>query len=314
MTRVAAAPVIRPRVPAIALICLGALLVVGPIVGGLFSKVAAGKQLIDQFAPYLTDDSLARYDADLATMRDGASGVNAVYAAQHVAKGRFPGLDTYRLQSAAIDARADSLLRRVRASQADYQKVSDIGGFDRIPFLIVISGAVAIYGGCVLRFGPRRRSRSTVLLVTVASAAVVLYPFISSFEKGAVAGQRMVSALAPVMTHSEVRQLQDDFIVLVTAVGELDTTFDAVPQTGPAAHGIHALVHQWPTVSSDLASLVGTINDNISNYNALHGLDTTTSGIGVSGLKAFPWMLVGVGALTAVLSAAALPRRRKDPR
>ena len=89
---------VRPRLPAVALLCLGVLLVVGPIVGGLFSKVAAGKQMIDQFAPYMTSDSLARYDSDIATMRDGAAGVNEVYAAQHVASGRFPGLDQYRLQ------------------------------------------------------------------------------------------------------------------------------------------------------------------------------------------------------------------------
>jgi hypothetical protein len=314
VTRVAAAPVVRPLWPAIALLCLGALLVVGPIVGGLFSKVAAGKQLIDQFEPYMNPDTLARYDADIDTMRKGAAGVDHVYARQQVANGRFPGLDTYRVQAATIDNRADSLLRRVSASEPDYQKVASIGGFDRIPFLIVIGGVIAIYGGCVLRFGARRRSRSTLLLVVAVSAAVALYPFISNFESGASAGRRMITDLSPVMTHHQVRQLQDDFIVMVTAVGELDTTFGAVRQSGPAATEIHTLVHRWPAISSDLASLVGTMNDNISNFDALKSLDSLTSGVGVSGLEAFPWMLVGIGALTAALSAAALPRRRKDTR
>jgi hypothetical protein len=312
VTRVAAAPIVRPKLPAIALLCLGALLVVGPIVGGLFSKVASGKQLIDQFAPYMTSDTLARYDSDLVTLRNAAAGVNEVYAKQHVVTGRFPGLDTYRVQALAIDDRAASLLQRVTASQKDYQKVADIGGFDRIPFLIVISGAVAIYGGCVLRFGARRRTRSTALLVIAVSAAVVAYPFISNFENGASAGRRMLKSLSPVMTAGQVRHLQDDFIVLVTADGELDTTFNAVPQTGPAKAEIHTLVHQWAAISADLASLVGTINDNVGNFNALKKLDSLTSGIGVSGLEAFPWILVGIGATTAALSAAALPRRKKE--
>jgi hypothetical protein len=314
VTRVAAAPVVRPRLPAIALLCLGVLLILGPIAGGLFSKVAAGKQMIDQFAPYMDTNTLARYDADIATLRNGAAGVNATYAKQHVATGKFPGLDDYRNQSAAIDARAASLLRQVTASQPDYQKVASIGGFDRIPYLIVISGIVAVYGGCVLRFGARRRTRSTALLVVAASAAVALYPFISNFENGASAGRRMVKALSPVMTTGQVRHLQDNFIVLVTAVGELDTTFNTVPQTGAAATEVHALVKQWPAISSDLASLVGTINDNIGNFNALKRLDSLTSGVGVSGLEAFPWMLVGIGAISATLSVAGLPRRKKETR
>jgi hypothetical protein len=288
------------------------LLTLGPIVGGLFSKVAAGKQMIDQFAPYMTPDALARYDHDIAIMRNGADGVDAVYATQHVATGRFPGLDEYRVQSVAIDNRAQALLQRVTASRPDYDKVSAIGGFDRIPFLIVFTGAVAIYGGCVLRFGVRRQAKPTVVLVIAVSALTALYPFISGFEGGASAGRRMLDALSPVMTHGQVRQLQDDFIVLVTADGELDTSFTSVPQAGPAAHQINTLVHEWPTVSSDFASLVGTINDNVGNFNALESLDSVTSGIGVSGLEAFPWMLLGAGATIASLSAAALPRRRKD--
>ena len=314
VTRVAAAATVRPRRPAVALLCLGVILTVAPIAGGLFSKVAAGKQMIDRFAPYMISDTLARYDSDIATLRRGAAGVSDVYANQHVSPGRFPGLDQFRVQSAAIDNRAASLLMRVRSSQADYQQVADIGGFDRIPFLIVIAGAVTIYGGCVLRFGARRRSRSTVLLVVAASAAVAVYPFISNFDSGARAGRQMISKLSPVMTTDQVRQLQDDFIVLVTADGELETTFSAVPHSGPAATEIHALVRKWPALSADLASLVGTINDNVGNFNQLKSLDSLTSSIGVSGLRAFPWMLVGVGALTAMLSAAALPRRRKEDR
>jgi hypothetical protein len=305
---------VRPRLPAVALLFFGVLLTVSPIAGGLFSKVAAGKQMINQFAPYMTPDTLARYESDIATLRNGATGVNEVYTKQDVATGRFPGLDEYRVRSASIDGRAESLLRRVTAARSDYQKVAAIGGFDRIPFLIVISGAVAIYGGFVLRFGARRRDRSTVLLVVSVSALVVLYPFISSFETGAAAGGRMIRALSPVMTAGQVRQLQDDFIVLVTAVGELDTTFSAVPHVAPAAAQIHTLVDEWPSLSSDLASLVGTIDDNITNFDALKSLNSLTSSVGVSGLEAFPWLLVGIGATTATLSAAALPRRKKEIR
>jgi len=100
--------------------------------------------------------------------------------------------------------------------------------------------------------------------------------------------------------------------VLVTAVGELDTGFGAIPQSGQPAADVAALVDGWPGISSDLAALVGTINDNIGNFNALDDLDSLTRSLGASGLQGFPWLLVGVAGLGATLSLAATPRRRKE--
>lgn len=312
VTRAVAAPVRRPKAPAVALLALGALLVVGPIVGGLFSKVASGKQMIDRFAPHMEADALARYRTDLATLRQAAGAVDTIYTQEGVTAGRFPGLDAYRSQAGAIDRRASTLLDRVTRAQPDYRRTADIGGLDRIPFLVVLYGMAAIYGACVLLFGGRGRARSAVALMVLASAALTAYPFVSDLNRGTTAGQRMLHSFAPFMTHGEVRQLQRDFVVLVTAVGELDTGFRAVPQTGPPAAGVAAVVEGWPRISSDLAALVGTINDNIGNFNALDDLDALTRSVGVSGLRGFPWLLVGAAVLGATLSVAATPRRRKE--
>lgn len=312
ITRPAARPMRRPKAPAIALIVVGALLVVGPIVGGFFSKAASGRQLLDAFRPHLEADALARYGTDLATLRAGATAVDTVYAQAHVAPGRFPGLDDLRQQSTAIDGRADALLARIEASEPDYRKVDRIGGFERVPFLVVGAGLVALCGGGVLLAGSNPRARAGATLVVLASVALTAYPLLSNLPSGSRAGERMVHALAPVMTAQDVRQLQDDFVVLVTAVGELDTKFGQVPQQGPAATAIKALDAHWPTISSDLASLVGTINDNLTNYQALDDLDDLTDGIGLSGLATLPWALVVVGMLSAGLAVAARPRRNKE--
>jgi hypothetical protein len=312
VTRAIAAPMRRPKAPAVALLVLGLLLVVGPIAGGLFSKVASGKQMIDQFAPHMDADALARYRADLTTLRQAAGAVDTIYAQGGVAAGRFPGLDAYRTEAGAIDRRASTLLDRVTRAEPDYRRAADIGGFDRIPFLVVLYGMAATYGACVLLFGGRRRARSAVALVLLVSAALAVYPFVSDLNRGTRAGQRMLHSFVPFMTHGEVRQLQGDFVVLVTAVGELDTGFRAVPQTGQPAADVAALVDGWPRISSDLASLVGTINDNIGNFNALGDLDTLTRRVGASGLAGFSWLLVGLGVLGATLAAAATPRRRKE--
>ena len=312
VTRAVAVPMRRPKAPAVALLLLGVALTLGPIVGGLFSKVASGKQMIDQFAPHMEADALARYRSDLGVLRKAAPAVDAIYTQQSVASGKFPGLDVYRQRAGAIDQRASTLLDRVTRAQPDYRRTAKIGGLDRIPFLVVLCGIAAIYGGCVLLFGGRRRARSAVAIVVVASLAVAVYPFVSDLNRGTRAGQRMLHSFAPFMTHAEVRQLQDDFVVLVTAVGELDTGFRAVPQSGQPAAEVNALVSGWPGISSDLASLVGTINDNIKNFNALHDLDTLTRDVGAGGLQGFPWLLVGIGIVGAALAVASLPRRRKE--
>jgi hypothetical protein len=270
--------------------------------------------MLDEFAPHIQDDALARYETDLSILRRGVAGIDGVYREQNVPKGRFPGLDAYRLDSAAIDARATALLDRVTSSRRDYKRVAAIGGFDRIPFLIVASGIIAMYGGSVLLAGSRSRARYVVALLVFASAALAIYPFASNLDTGARAGHRLLHSLAPMMTSTAVRQLQEDFVVIVHADGELETSFRAVPRSGRTAADLDEMVTKWPMVSSDLASLVGSVNDNIANFNALNDLESFTRGVGVSGLEAFPWLLVGIGVVMAALSVAALPRRKRTTR
>jgi hypothetical protein len=304
VVRGSTATVAARRGPAVALLVLGVVLVVGPIAGGLFAKVAAGQQLIDNFEPHMQADALARYDTDLGVLRRGAAGVDAVYRQQAIATGRFPLLDEYRAKSTAIDARATALLDRINAAEPDYRKVNAIGGFDRVPFLVVLVGLVAVYGGVVALAGTNRsRRRSAVVLVLVAAAAITAYPFLSNLPRGGRAGGRMLDALAPVMTAGQVRQLQRDFVVDVQAVGQLDTAFHDVPAPGPSRDDIAALDTGWPGVSSDLATLVGTINDNLGNYHALVELDD------LAPLSTLPWVLVGIGVVSAGLAIAARPRR-----
>lgn len=305
--RATAVPTRRPRPPAIALLVLGVLLALGPIVGGLFSKVASGKQMIDQFEPHMEADARARYATDLQTLRRAAAAVDAIYAEQNIAAGRFPGLDVYRREASAIDQRATTLLERVNRAEPDYRRVANIGGFDRIPFLVVLYGIALIYGAVVLLAAGRVRARIAAAAVLGASLALAVYPFVSDLNRGMQAGERMLDRFDPIMTRTEVRQLQSDFVVLVTATGQLDTAFRAVPQTGQPATDVAALINGWPGISSDLAALVGTVNDNIGNFNALEDLDGTV------GLDVFPRLLIGLAIVGGLPAVAAAPRRRKEP-
>jgi hypothetical protein len=302
----------HPKAPAIVLLLLGLLMTFGPIAGGLFAKTASGQQMIQQFAPHMRASTLNRYGDDIRILYNAAMRVDTVFGDQHIPAGRFTGLDEFRQDSTAVIGRASDLLSRIRTTAPSYRRVAAIGGFNRIPFLIVAAGIVAIYGACVLLTGRRNRSRFAVALVVLASAAIGTYPFVSNLSSGAQAGQTMLRSLTSVMTPHEVRLLQGDFIVLVNADGELETSFRGVPQPGPSATAIITLVNDWPKISSDFASLVGVIDDNIANFNALDSLDSATRDVGLPGLSAFPWLLVALGSITAGLAVAALPRRRKE--
>lgn len=293
------------------LVVLGILLVVGPIGAGLFVKVASGQQMIDGFAPHMTPDALGRYGTDLQILRNAARALDAAYAAQHIPAGKHPGLDVYRAQAPAINDRAQQLLDRIRSAEPDYRKVSAIGGFDRVPFLLVVSGLALSYSGAVLLGKRRQRRNGAVVLALVAATALIAYPLLGNLPSGSRAGERLQHALAPVMTRATVRAEQLDFVTLVQAVGELDTSF-AVERRAAHSADLESLDSSWPGVSSDLASLVGAINDNLTNYRALDDLDALTHRIGVSGLIALPWFLLGAGALSAVAAGAALSRPRKE--
>lgn len=302
----------RRPAAAIALVVLGVLLVVGPVAGGLFSRVASGQQMVDAFAPHMDPDSLARYDADLRILRKGEAAVATTYAERPVPKGRYVGLEQWQARHTAIDETAGSLLRQVEAARPDYERTAAVSGFDRMPFLLVVLGIVAVYAGLVLLRGSRPSFAPVVAAVVLASAAVAAYPFVGKVPSGADAGHRLVGEMRPVMTAAKVRTLQDDFVVLVTAIGELDTGFRGVAQDPAARRDIESLDQAWPQVSSDLAALTGAINDNLANYDALAGLDRSTHALGVSGLRVAPWATVGAGVLGAGLAIAAWPRRRKE--
>lgn len=282
----------RPRhAAAVLLVALGAAILAGVIGSGLFSTVAGGQQMLDAFGPHLDRDALARYDADVATLRSGARAAQQDPALQR----ELAGVRQWAAASGAIDARAQGLLDRVSAAEPDYRAADAISGFDRVPLLLTALGLAAVVAGVALARGIRGGAATVAILLGLATAA---YPLGSGLWAGAGSTERLVTAFEPVMREQQVVALQQDFVVIVQAVGQLDARGDRA-SLPPA---LRRLVAQWPDISSDLAGLVGTVNDERGRYEALRDLPD---------LALVPTGLLALGLGTTALTLAALPRRTR---
>ncbi|MDL9947649.1 hypothetical protein QSJ19_19095 [Gordonia sp. ABSL11-1] len=298
----------RNRFAGVVVLLIGLLLVVAPVFGGLFGDVAAGRQMLDQFGPHLQADKLAHYRDDVRLLRDAGSGLDAIYQRSDVAPGRFPAVDEYRRSAPAIADRADALLTRIESGVPDYQRLAGIGGFDRIPFLLVGVGLAALIASAAI-LGSAAGARRAVVAAAVAGLLLAAYPFAGGLARAGDSGDRMLHTLAPVMTAAQVRQSQSDFVVTVSALGVLDTEFRSVRREGADHGAVAALQAQWPRVSGDLADLVGTVNDNLDNFAALRSLNAVTAPVGAGGFRALPWALFATGVVLFVATLAAWPRR-----
>ncbi|QKT06514.1 hypothetical protein HUN08_04405 [Gordonia sp. X0973] len=303
----------RRRWPAVALIILGGILVIAPFGLGLFPKVAAGQQMLDRFSPLITQDSLARYDADLCFLREAAGTVGRIDAKYPVPSGRYPGVEAYRASAAGIDRRGTALIGSVREGVGDFDRLSSVGGFDRLPLLLVAAGIAIGGGGIALLRADDRGARIGAAVAALAGAGLIGFVATSGVLGIAGPAQQLTARFAPIMNESQVRTLQTDFVAVVGAVGEIDTGYPGTAVSPGDRAELARLRAQWPPASRDLADLVGQINDNIPNYRALVSLGNISPIPGVSGWRLLPAACLVAGGAAIVLAILGLrPNRKED--
>lgn len=298
--RTAAAPTAR-RWPAWFLLVAGIALALGSVAGGLPTTTAGATKMLDAFAPHLTDDSLARLDGDVEAIARFGAAIRAEAAAGRLAAA--PRTVDYANRSAQIESNARELLASARAAKPDVDALAGIRGLGTLPQLLLLIGIVLAVAGAVLlraRSAPPRRW--AIAAASLCAVALVVHPFASGLVDGAPSAGRVVDRFAPIMTEQQVVRLQHDFLALVGAVGEIDrgATVRRTPE-------IRAFTGSWQTVSSDLASLTGAINDNLPEYRRLASANAALPVPGGT-FAALPWAELALGAAVA---GALLGARRK---
>ena len=132
------------------------------------------------------------------------------------------------------------------------------------------------------------------MTVAVVGAALICLPFATSMFDRAPQGAQMISAFKPYMRHARLAAYRED-------VRQLDEGFRQAASKGPALLAPHASVavadrrfaasdpqlvqfnQQWPQVDETLRGLLGTMQANRANYDAVAALPRLTL---------FPWFFI----------------------
>ncbi|GAC67921.1 hypothetical protein [Gordonia soli] len=302
-----------PRWPLIGLIVVGAILVIAPIAGGFFYPAAQATVMLDDFRPYLAPEKIADLRGQLDQVESARGAIVAIDRVGAVDADRYPQIRDFVDRYPAIRADMSAMLDQIDSARGDFTQLDGLQPVDVLPFIPVGFGLVLIGAGA-WGLRRRRRGRSVRWLgvgAGVAAAALIAVPFATGMTTAVDAGSPLLARFSTLMTTEKVRDVQGYFVVLVGAVGSIDSSYrDDVTTAGARADrgdvaAIDTLRTGWQPMSSDFAALIGTLNDNVTNYDGVRDLDDSTRAVGVGAFAAFPWFLVGGGAVALLFGLAA---------
>ncbi|WP_280271429.1 hypothetical protein [Nocardia wallacei] len=216
-----AAPV-RPRWPFVALAVLGVALIVVPIVTGMFPRTAKGEAMIDGFAPYVTASAVADFRADLVVLDDARSNVLELRARGQEPRGS-ERIDRFVRDYPGIRTDLGGTIDTIDSHRGDYGRLADLPPFGVLPWLLVLPGVILTAAGVFgfRRAGDGRPAPVWRSLAALAGVALIAVPLAGGLFGAAGAGQPVIDGFGPLLTHAEVRKVQDYFVTLVAADGEL---------------------------------------------------------------------------------------------
>jgi hypothetical protein len=303
----------------IVLAVLGAGLIAAPAIFQMFHRAPLGAQMIKEFKPYMTTARLNGYQTDLrqidAGVREGSTKVRATLygsgaAAQRKFDARFPEFASFRDQWGPIDSDMTDLLNRIQGNLGNYQAVAALPSFKLFPWFFVIPGVLVLL---LVGIGAARQSSwDAIRWVLVAiGVGLVLAPAVFQMFTRAPKGGHMMTAFKTIETRHKVETIQGYFGTI--AVGQGSLRLDVVPalrkqgltdaQIARQFPAVTTFDQRWVPILGDLTPMIGTMSDNVDNYQAVKALPP---------FPLFPWFFVIPGLLLAAVALAASPIRRSS--
>lgn len=304
----------RARWPFAALAVLGLLLVLVPIVTAMFPRAVRGEAMIEAFEPYVTSANLQGYRDDLGVLDDARANVLALRA-EGLEPGRYDRVEAFVRDYPGIEAELTRMIDAIDDNRANYEKLSATAPFGALPWLLALPGSALVLAG-VLGFRRASAGKSAPAWYSVAAlagAALVAVPLAGGLFAAAPTARPLLDGFGPILTHEQVRTAQGYFVTLVAANGELDARYTADVRTahpGADLTGLARLEQRWQPMTSRFAALIGVMNDNVANFDAVVALDETTKPLGFTAFRALGWFYLVPGVLVLAVVAAGATRSR----
>lgn len=311
--------------PAAALI-VGVGLLLVPLTTGMFGKAPHGDTMIAAFRPYMSQQKLAQYQADVDVLNAGVTeaqtkGPALLYPNLAAAKAKEAFTQSQVLLTPLADkwpqvnADFQNVTRTVNANRENFDRVAALPRFASFGWFFVIPGAVLALLGLVGLLATLWRRRPWRLLRWVALAVgigLLVAPSVFSLWTRAPAGAHMVDAFATVETQQQVTEVQNDFgqlalvdAALATLTGEVQGQHLSAAQVEAALPDVAAFNQRWVTVLHDFTPLLGVMSDQVPNYQAVAALPS---------FAVFPWLFAVPGALIVLVVAGSFWRGRLQAR
>ncbi|WP_084655605.1 hypothetical protein [Nocardia altamirensis] len=303
------------RWPFVLITVLGALLVLAPIVTGMFPRAVKGEAMIDAFGPYMTRSSLDGYRDDLQVLDDARTNVLTLQR-NGQQPGSFDRVDQFVRDYPEIRYRMSGMIGAIDDNRDNYEKLAAVPPFGTLPWLFALPGLVLATAG-VLGFRQAQAGKQAIVwrsLAGLAAVGLIAVPLFGGLFQASPAAQPMLDDLRPIVTHDEVRTLQGYFVTIVAADGELNSRYTGAVRTAhPEADltGITTLEARWQQMTSRFADLIGAINDNVRNFDAVVALNESTRPLGFGAFRGlgFFYLLPGILALAATVDGLRVPSR-----
>ncbi|MFQ6393288.1 hypothetical protein ACLMAJ_07540 [Nocardia sp. KC 131] len=313
-------PAPASRWPFVVLIVIGALLVIAPIGTGMFPRAVKGEAMIGAFAPYVRSSSIADYRTDLQVLDDARTNVLALQSAGQE-PARSERIEQFVRDYPSIRSDMSEMIDAIDTNRDNYEKLSAIPPFGTLPWLLALPGLVLIGAGVLGFRRARSGNRAPVWRSTAALAgfALITVPVLGGVFPAAPAAQPLIDGFRPILTHDEVRKVQGYFVTLVAADGELNSKYTAAVRAahpGADLPGIAALETRWQPMTSRFAALIGAMNDNVTNFDAVVALNNSTNPLGFTAFRGMGWffLLPGIAVLAVAVAGVRAPTRREPGR
>ena len=273
-----------------AAVALGVGLVLAPAAFQMFSRAPSGGEMIDDFRPHMTQQRIDSFRSHLD--RIGAAEAEA----QASGAGELPALAALHTEWSGIDADMTGMLDDIEPNIGNFEAVDALPPFPLFPWFFVLPGLIAagLAAWGLLRVRAGRAAGPALTALAVLGVGLVAAPAVFQMFGRAPKGAEMIDDLRPLMTEARVTTLQQSFLVIGAAEGEL--RIEVLPATAAGElPATRAFVERWPAMSAEMAPMIGAMADNLDNFADVDALPP---------FGLFPWFFVIPGVLLVGIGVA----------